>query len=518
MRRRLRSRTIAWLPLLGFLAVAVALACAGEDRRDAAAPSPATEGRHSALWGKDGEAWSASGRLPDFSHAGYGGGAPIPEVPVAADVTDFGAVGDGVTDDSEAFLTALASMDKGALLIPPGRYRLTRVLELDRSGLVLRGAGPGETVLFFPRPLFDALGKGPFGGPFGWAWGGGWIWARGELPEEPELAEITRPARRGDYSLAVSTTDGLEPGRLVRLSQREIDGSLTLHLHNDQPLGGRCWIDRPGFRVIDWAVQISHIERGRVYFDRPLRVDVRPDWSAALLPYHPTVSEVGVEGLTIEFPPTEYNGHHDEPGYNAIYFEHVHDSWVRDVAIRDFDTAVSFWGARYATASGLRLYGRGGHYGLNLGASQDCVMTDFTIENVSEHDLSVSNLANGNVFSNGRGRDVNFDHHRGAAYENLFSNIDVGASWRRGRLWDSSGTPSGHYTAARETFWNIRPRVSTKWIPAWPQITIVGPVREKEAVTEPLDDLWLEPLNRLEPPELHAAQRRRAAAAEGLDG
>lgn len=29
------------------------------------------DGVHSALWGKAGEAWSASGRLPDFSFAGY---------------------------------------------------------------------------------------------------------------------------------------------------------------------------------------------------------------------------------------------------------------------------------------------------------------------------------------------------------------------------------------------------------------------------------------------------------------
>jgi hypothetical protein len=271
-------------------------------------------------------------------------------------------------------------------------------------------------------------------------------------------------------------------------------------------LNGRCWIDKPGFRAIDWVFRVEQVQGNRVLLDRPLRVDVRPEWLPKILPFRPSVHDIGVEDLKVEFPLTEYNGHHNEPGYNAIYFDGVHNAWVRNVVIENFDTAVSFWHSRYSTARGVTLRGRGGHYGLNLGASQDCWMTDFVIENISLHDLSVSNLANGNVFSNGKGLDINFDHHRGAAYENLFSNIDIGTSWRRYRLWDSSGTPSGHYTAARETFWNIRPRVSTKWIPAWPQLNLVGPVRDKEAVAPPLEDLWLEPIRGLKPADLHAAQ------------
>src|SRR5690348_7207838 len=95
----------------------------------------------SMLWGENGEAWSPAGRLPDFSHAGYHAGRdPIPDVPIRVNVKDFGAAGDGIRDDSAAFMKALQSIREGAVWIPPGRYRLTARLIL-KNRIVLRGAG-----------------------------------------------------------------------------------------------------------------------------------------------------------------------------------------------------------------------------------------------------------------------------------------------------------------------------------------------------------------------------------------
>ena len=82
----------------------------------------------SVLFGCVGEQWKPDGRLPDFSYAGYGAGEGpgIPDVPVVADLKrDFGAAGDGVTDDTEAFRQALvlnSSVAHGALYLPPGTY------------------------------------------------------------------------------------------------------------------------------------------------------------------------------------------------------------------------------------------------------------------------------------------------------------------------------------------------------------------------------------------------------------
>lgn len=53
-------------------------------------------------------------------------------------VTEFGAVGDGTTDDTDAFLKALAEgrSKRVPVIVPDGQYRLTRPLSVHPQGLV----------------------------------------------------------------------------------------------------------------------------------------------------------------------------------------------------------------------------------------------------------------------------------------------------------------------------------------------------------------------------------------------
>lgn len=83
----------------------------------------------SALYGCAGELWKSSGRLSDYSYAGYmAGEAPIPtgSLKVLANLKeDYGAVGDGVADDTAAFRRALVggrALRGGVLYLPPGTY------------------------------------------------------------------------------------------------------------------------------------------------------------------------------------------------------------------------------------------------------------------------------------------------------------------------------------------------------------------------------------------------------------
>lgn len=98
--------------------------------------------------------------LPDFSFAGYANGnRPLPETRgKVISVDDFGAAADDEIDDSVAVLAAIARANETPgpviLRLGPGRYRVSEVLRIARSDIVLQGAGSGTggTTLFFPRP------------------------------------------------------------------------------------------------------------------------------------------------------------------------------------------------------------------------------------------------------------------------------------------------------------------------------------------------------------------------------
>ena len=102
-------------------------------------------------------AWAAN---PSFNDV-----ALIPIVPL-------GAAGNGVTDDTAALQAAIniaagSSVTNGLIIIPAGTYHLTSQLTVPpgqyvtngpvgiRSGLTIRGAGPGKTILDF-----SAIGNG----------------------------------------------------------------------------------------------------------------------------------------------------------------------------------------------------------------------------------------------------------------------------------------------------------------------------------------------------------------------
>jgi hypothetical protein len=69
-----------------------------------------------------------------------------------ADVRAYGAVGDGITDDSAAFSSAIAAVDTGTLggcvFVPPGSYVLATGLTLTRRGTRLCGVGRASNLLW----------------------------------------------------------------------------------------------------------------------------------------------------------------------------------------------------------------------------------------------------------------------------------------------------------------------------------------------------------------------------------
>ncbi|PSC74164.1 sugar phosphate phosphate translocator [Micractinium conductrix] len=179
----------------------------------------------SPLWGEAGEMFSQRSMLSDWSQAGYAGNtAAIPQYEVKYNVRSFGAKGDGVADDSGAFIAALANASalakasgQGvAVRVPFGKYKVTQKLVINTSRVVLRGDGPGATKLLFPLPLADVYGSGTI-----WAFGGTWLTILGTNSDSKDTAnyvgDVTAEVVQGSKRVQVSSTKGVQVGRWLRL-------------------------------------------------------------------------------------------------------------------------------------------------------------------------------------------------------------------------------------------------------------------------------------------------------------
>jgi len=487
------------------------------------AAMPVSAAQYSQLWGEHGEQWSPQGRLPDFSFAGYHSGEkPLPKVAAGVSVKTFGAKGDAVADDTPAFLEALAQVKSGAIEVPPGRYKITGPLEITRPNVVLRGAGPTETILFFPTPLNDI--KPNWGATTtgertsNYSWSGGFITIRGSF-QSKVLANIVGEAKRGDRSVQVSATKPLRAGQQVEIFESDTpDNSLAVHLYSDD--SGPV-TNLKGHTQSSLVCRITRIAGDRVELDRSLRCDLKSAWRPQVRSFEPTVTESGIENLCFEFPNTAYKGHFTELGFNAIALSSVADCWVKNVRTVNADSGL-FVGGNFNTVQGVVLESARtpdkslncvGHHGISLGGG-DNVITDFDYRARYIHDITVSHHCSGNVCSHGRGVDLALDHHRYAPYENLFTELDAGAGTR---LWRcGGGAELGKHCGARGTFWNIRAARSLSYPPADfgpPSMNLVALETTRPSETQP-DGKWFEviPPAEIRPQNLYQAQLQRRLA------
>lgn len=500
----------------------------------------------SVLWGQYGENWSPTSRLPDFSFAGYHAGErAIPRVAVWRNVRDFGAQGDGRTDDTLAIQQAVDSFpgsEPGALLFPAGRYKLSARILIEKPYLVLRGEGERKTF------LLGSKGLGPdYEGRFYLEFHGR---NRGR-----RLTGVARPAKRGDTKLVVRDAKEIRAGDYISFKMYNPNresasafNTLGCYLYGNQgcPNAERVkWFSSfspyVGYsHVIDWYVRVKVVSGTTLTLVRPLRWDVRPEWRPEIYSFDPSVFEVGIEDLTMQFSEDEYRGHHREAGFNGVYFRSVYFSWVHRVTFIDTDWALkvghenpiydrsaynSFHNLTFRAKFRTRMKGGGlGHYGIQLGGN-DNLVHDCVLETRYIHNLSLGAFASGNVYSRIRMQNGRLDHHGAAPHENLFTEIDI--TQAAGDLFTSGGRRVDEPSAGvRSTFWNIRsPAPFPTSIPkyawaaagrkrsAFPLINIIG-VDMLETSTPDSHGHWVERWEgeKTFPPNLYLAQLERRLA------
>jgi hypothetical protein len=343
-----------------------------------------------------------------------------------------------------------------------------------------------------------------------YSWAGGFVWIKGKI-NRPNPRKITSPAKRWERSFTVDKPAGLRGGQCVLVEVlNDPDHTLIEHIY----CGDTGPIDQMKKRKGKTSLvsRIAAVDGDRVTLERPLRFDLREAWQPTLYDFAPTVSESGVEDLAFEFPNVPYQGHFTELGFNAVAVGGAADCWVRNIRITNCDSGV-FLNGYHCSAYNVLIdsvredfKGDNGHHGIQ--AQHDSLFDGFDIRTRFIHDITVDHWASGNVFKNGRGKDLAFDHHRDGPYCNLFSNIDTGAGnqvWRCG-----GGADLGKHTGGYATFWNIRAAKPQQWpreLFGPPMMNLVG-VQTNDPSDTNESGKWFEAIDpkQLDPQDLHAAQ------------
>lgn len=457
---------------------------------------------------------------PDFSYAGYRFGlAPLPTSQgTVIDARLHGVIPDDGKDDAKALLRAIAAADqitgKVTVQLPQGRVQIGEVIPLERSNLVLRGAGSGDdgTELYFPRPLkiiddparqeelraylkrenkFEVIPDQNINFLFSeYSWSGAFLLVGPHkdrpvsydpaLDSRSPLLAAPVSARQFARTIKVKDASQLQVGQVVQVQWFSVDGPDSAILRsiygdltawntsaagtaNPLVIGSHHWTfaNRP---VVAQPTRITAIKGNTITIGDPLLHGISATQPAVIADWK-HLEEVGIEAMALTFPDNPWYGHHLEAGFNGIYLTGLFDGWVRDVEIRNADSGILTDNAGSITIDGVRTTGEHkAHYTVHVGAAHNVLVRDLLVENPAVHPVSVNTRSTRSVFLRAEvRRDAIIDQHSGSNHQNLFDQLTMHAapiSTDRGwtyRLWEGGGAPywkPGH--GLYNTLWNLK--------------------------------------------------------------
>jgi len=275
----------------------------------------------------------AGNRVPDFSHAGYGGGGVrLPDVPARlvikpADIDN--------TERIQAALDQVASLApderglRGAVVLAKGSYKISGQLRIKASGVVLRGEGQGldGTVLvatgFDRRALIEISGR------------------TDRKSIGPAVAVLDEYVPVGATKLRVANAAGLAVGMTVSIDRPSSAAWITA-LGMDEAPGRQPYQWKPGTVNLRWDRVIVAITCDTLVFDTPLTTALEKKFGGGTVtPFEESgfLKNVGVENLRCVSVYDTTNSLDEQHAWNTIDLHAVRDGWVSDV------TAVHFAGS-----------------------------------------------------------------------------------------------------------------------------------------------------------------------------
>jgi hypothetical protein len=267
-------------------------------------------------------------RILDFSSAGYmGGGVALPDVPVKAKVHPSGG------DDTAAIRDAIQHVSKlpvvggarGAVLLEPGTFHVSQTLEIEASGVVLRGSGSGAggTVLRLtgkPRAAISIQGAGSY-----------------KTGKATTLSDKYVPS--GARSFHVDDTAGLEPGTPVLVSRPVTEKWVHFMGMDDLVRDGKhqTWI-KAGAEISADRV-ITAVSGDKITLDAPITDSYDAKYTGdgvTVAPYSfpGRIAQVGLESMRIVAP--KQIAPLSEDVFSILDMDAVIDGWVKDVRGDEF--------------------------------------------------------------------------------------------------------------------------------------------------------------------------------------
>jgi hypothetical protein len=376
-----------WLSLCLVLVGACGDDSTAPDGGDAADQTEGTEGGADADADADGDAdadadGDADPDVPDVPapipddrriewRPGVPGGIPDPATACPASapsVREFGAVGDGTTDDAAAFQAAVdAAADGTAVRVPAGTYLLRTGLTIDH-GVVLCGEGPAASRLLFDCPEVGVAML---------------TYDRGDF------VAVVGGATKGSTTLTVADGSGFTVGEYAEL-QQDNDWSV---MDPENVWRSESWVPAASvgqlFRVTAAAGTVLTVEP-------PVTFDYVSAMNPVVRPLG-LVEGAGLQGL--------YLARLEGGDAGTVQMKNAAGCWMRDVEGENTMTAnVGMESALWCEVRDSYFhhawdYGGGGHgYGVTLGLHVTGVLVENNVFVHLRHAMMVQVGATANVF------------------------------------------------------------------------------------------------------------------------
>lgn len=264
----------------------------------------------------------AEGRfLHDFSYAGYHRGEtllPRAEGPIFDVVSRFGADNTGAADATagiQAAVDAAQAAGGGVVFIPEGDYLCLGGIVIGKSGVVIRGAGPGKTRLFFHDETSDRANN---------------ITITGQSSSDIGAA-LAKDGERFSRELFVEDASGWSVGDDLDAGWVITDAFIEEHGMTGtwKPHNGK-WFSFFRLNVVEIdTTQSPH----RITVDVPLRYPAKVRDMASIKRRTRYIEECGVEDLSIAnaMPDAVVDQKPQRLKRQTILIDYAKNCWVRNV-------------------------------------------------------------------------------------------------------------------------------------------------------------------------------------------